>query len=456
MLAIRPTRQDVPQETRVAPLEQGGSAIRSSQSSKSNGVQVKVPPSARESKESTAENPPLFCCPLSKNEIMEEPVVASDGYTYDRKNIEEKMKSREVSKLSGKRFSSLKILPNYRLRSQIKAWTSSGTANAVGISGDVPDALCCPISLELIKNPVVCADGHTYDKESIEEWFEGGSVKNSPMTGRPMNWKPQYPNLNLKAQIDEFLQKQATPKTDRMSGLSGAQTGTTGTGSSTATRNQGVTLSPPRSHQERGGEEVIAQGTRSQVVPTAPPMTPRTMADYWGGAIPSAPPMESDEEVTPTNQVGVFPLPSAPFIDNDEDTSPMSQPRVPHPPSSHRDRESTNDSSGRLGRLAAETHVREVDPWQNISIRPRRGASRQEQNVHNRRIAQIAFEEIQARFEDGGERKAGDVLRRMLPAQQRMLFSSLLEEASQNRPFKRWLQKEKVIPGGGSGICTIS
>jgi hypothetical protein len=33
-----------------------------------------------------------------------------------------------------------------------------------------------------MKNPVMAADGHSYEKEAILKWFSTGSLK-SPMTG---------------------------------------------------------------------------------------------------------------------------------------------------------------------------------------------------------------------------------------------------------------------------------
>ena len=35
-----------------------------------------------------------------------------------------------------------------------------------------PDELCCSISGSLFEDPVVAEDGHTYEKEFIERWFE--------------------------------------------------------------------------------------------------------------------------------------------------------------------------------------------------------------------------------------------------------------------------------------------
>ncbi len=35
----------------------------------------------------------------------------------------------------------------------------------------IPEAYMCPITCEIMTNPVIAADGHTYHKESITEWL---------------------------------------------------------------------------------------------------------------------------------------------------------------------------------------------------------------------------------------------------------------------------------------------
>jgi hypothetical protein len=35
-----------------------------------------------------------------------------------------------------------------------------------------PDELSCPISMLLMTDPVVADDGHTYQREAIEEWIK--------------------------------------------------------------------------------------------------------------------------------------------------------------------------------------------------------------------------------------------------------------------------------------------
>ena len=48
-------------------------------------------------------------------------------------------------------------------------------------TGEVPDALCCPISMEIMRDPVIAADGHTYERAEIEAWFANN--RTSPKTG---------------------------------------------------------------------------------------------------------------------------------------------------------------------------------------------------------------------------------------------------------------------------------
>ena len=64
-----------------------------------------------------------------------------------------------------------------------------------------PAELVCSISHEVMEDPVVAEDGHTYERREIERWFE--SHKNSPRTRQPMSQR-LVPNLSLRSQIDEY------------------------------------------------------------------------------------------------------------------------------------------------------------------------------------------------------------------------------------------------------------
>ena len=47
---------------------------------------------------------------------------------------------------------------------------------------EVSEDLCCSITCELMKDPVVCVgDGHTYERVAISQWFATGA-RTSPTT----------------------------------------------------------------------------------------------------------------------------------------------------------------------------------------------------------------------------------------------------------------------------------
>ena len=48
-----------------------------------------------------------------------------------------------------------------------------------------PPELCCPLSKALMLDPVVAADGITYERAWVEECFERNPLK-SPMTLKPV------------------------------------------------------------------------------------------------------------------------------------------------------------------------------------------------------------------------------------------------------------------------------
>ena len=52
-----------------------------------------------------------------------------------------------------------------------------------GHDDDVDDdeGVRCPITQEVMNDPVICADGHSYERAAIEEWFRT-KHKTSPLT----------------------------------------------------------------------------------------------------------------------------------------------------------------------------------------------------------------------------------------------------------------------------------
>ncbi|KAF6726691.1 WD repeat, SAM and U-box domain-containing protein 1 [Oryzias melastigma] len=68
---------------------------------------------------------------------------------------------------------------------------------------EVPDHFLCPITRELMKDPVIAADGFSYERESIESWIQGKN-KTSPMTNLPLQTTLLTPNRSLKMAITHW------------------------------------------------------------------------------------------------------------------------------------------------------------------------------------------------------------------------------------------------------------
>lgn len=74
-----------------------------------------------------------------------------------------------------------------------------------GLGGEaLRKSVCCSITLDVMNNPVVAADGYTYERSAIERWVAAKLC--SPMTNESMG--PQLvPNLALRNVIDAALAK---------------------------------------------------------------------------------------------------------------------------------------------------------------------------------------------------------------------------------------------------------
>ncbi|CAI5656195.1 unnamed protein product [Oreochromis niloticus] len=74
---------------------------------------------------------------------------------------------------------------------------------------EAPDEFLCPITRELMKDPVIAADGYSYERESIESWIRGKN-KTSPMTNLPLQTTLLTPNRSLKMAITRWKSNQET------------------------------------------------------------------------------------------------------------------------------------------------------------------------------------------------------------------------------------------------------
>ncbi|KAK7580358.1 hypothetical protein V9T40_000987 [Parthenolecanium corni] len=73
-------------------------------------------------------------------------------------------------------------------------------------SMDVPHEFVCPITQQIMINPVTCSDGHNYEKIAIESWLSSGKLT-SPMTNDHLTDLKLVPNTELQSRIMEFVRK---------------------------------------------------------------------------------------------------------------------------------------------------------------------------------------------------------------------------------------------------------
>ena len=67
----------------------------------------------------------------------------------------------------------------------------------------VPPEYICPITSDVMKDPVVADDGNSYERAAIERWFQSHST--SPLTNVVLVSNKIVPNRALKSLIDSYM-----------------------------------------------------------------------------------------------------------------------------------------------------------------------------------------------------------------------------------------------------------
>ena len=71
---------------------------------------------------------------------------------------------------------------------------------------EIPDAYLCPITMDPMEDPCIAADGHSYERRAITDWFARGN-NTSPKTGAQLDDTRLFPNHALKSAIQDFLEE---------------------------------------------------------------------------------------------------------------------------------------------------------------------------------------------------------------------------------------------------------
>ncbi|XP_030553817.1 E3 ubiquitin-protein ligase PUB24 [Rhodamnia argentea] len=76
---------------------------------------------------------------------------------------------------------------------------------------DVPEYFTCPISLQLMRDPVTAVTGITYERESIERWLSGSESATCPVTKQPLaKGSNLTPNHTLRRLIQSWCDENAS------------------------------------------------------------------------------------------------------------------------------------------------------------------------------------------------------------------------------------------------------
>ena len=67
---------------------------------------------------------------------------------------------------------------------------------AAAAAREVPEDFECPITTELMVDPVIAADGETYERAAIEEWFALGKTT-APVSNEELDTLHLFPNKKL-------------------------------------------------------------------------------------------------------------------------------------------------------------------------------------------------------------------------------------------------------------------
>jgi hypothetical protein len=92
----------------------------------------------------------------------------------------------------------IKLFPNRALKNEIEKYYKYITYIIMDFT---PDEFICPITLDIMNDPVLCEDGYTYERDAIMST----TITLSPMTRQSIDKTKLFPNRALKNAIERFI-----------------------------------------------------------------------------------------------------------------------------------------------------------------------------------------------------------------------------------------------------------
>eukprot|EP01043_Picozoa_sp_COSAG02_P041859 COSAG02_NODE_3509_length_6634_cov_2.750574_4_plen_527_part_00 len=134
--------------------------------------------------------PDALLCPISLEPMIDPVTVVETGQTYEHAAIKGWFYTHCTDPISNIELRSKKLVPNIAIRKMTRTFDKH-TAT------EVHDSLVCPISLELMFDPVILVEtGQTYDRLTIESWLLKHST--DPITNTELRSKKMVPNIAIR------------------------------------------------------------------------------------------------------------------------------------------------------------------------------------------------------------------------------------------------------------------
>uniref|UniRef100_A0A8B9T9X6 WD repeat, SAM and U-box domain-containing protein 1 n=1 Tax=Anas platyrhynchos TaxID=8839 RepID=A0A8B9T9X6_ANAPL len=145
--------------------------------------------------------------PCAGNTVEKESEVAVQNWSEDDVSAWNNIDGKELLHLTKESLTNELKIESLGLRSKILQKIEELRMKMVSVSVAIPDEFLCPITRELMKEPVIAADGYSYEKEAMENWISN-KRRSSPMTNLPLHSLMLTPNRTLKMAISRWLETQ--------------------------------------------------------------------------------------------------------------------------------------------------------------------------------------------------------------------------------------------------------
>jgi len=139
-------------------------------------------------------------CPLTKKLIQFPVVLVSDGYSYEKEAIKEWLKTNDSSPITKKILENKECIENFSLQAII--------------NGEEYE-FNCPISFNIMSEPVLIITGHTFDRVSIKKHFLKKNT--NPLTNEILTNTRLIPNNTIRNLIYDSLDNYKYKKKHKIS-----------------------------------------------------------------------------------------------------------------------------------------------------------------------------------------------------------------------------------------------